>query len=80
LPRVLPGPLWTQDVVIIPPNAVSLPELPSRLLILFATLGAILAPGMTIFPVLDAAVSLRVKSFLHTWHLRQLAPPESGEG
>jgi hypothetical protein len=60
----------------IPASVVELPEFPSRIVILLATCGSMLAPSLTVLPVLDAAAATRTESFLQAWHLRQLAPSQ----
>jgi serine/threonine-protein kinase len=79
-PGVLPGMQFVPGGAFLRATAVEMPELPMRLLILVATCASILTPSITVFPVLDAAATLRTQSFLHAWQLRQLAPTEPLRG
>jgi serine/threonine-protein kinase len=76
-PAALPGLQFVSGGALIPATAIDLPEIPFRVLLLAATCASMLAPSLTVFPVLDAAAALRRQSFLQAWHLRQLAPMES---
>ena len=73
---VLPGLRFVPGGILIPVASTELPELPVRFVLLATTCASIFAPSLTVFPVMDAAASLRTQSLLHAWHLRHLAPGE----
>jgi tRNA A-37 threonylcarbamoyl transferase component Bud32 len=76
LPAILPGLQFVRGGAFIPASVIDLPEFPTRIIILLATCGSMVAPSFTVLPVLDAAAATRTESFLQAWHLRQLAPSE----
>jgi eukaryotic-like serine/threonine-protein kinase len=60
--------------ITIVPHAVSLPEWPSTLVMLAASLGTILACAITLGRVRRALASAEHRAHLQTWQLRQLVP------